>query len=465
MALRSDQLHSHQFTLQRVVGALAMRDPDPVSSPTRRIGGAVFASVLVAALALAGAGVYGALRPGGDTSWRDGTSVVVEQETAARFVYRDGLLHPVVNYSSALLILQSAAPPKASVSRAALGGVPRGAPLGIPGAPDLLPAAADLVQDPWTLCSRQPAAASGVTAESVLLVGSSPPGTAARLGTRAVVASDPAGGLHLVWNNRRHAITSPSLVFAAFAWPRQSATPLAPAVLNAVPAGPDLGRLTVEHGDRPSVVDGFRVGQVFVVANQSGGRQFGVAQATGLADITQVQADLLIADGANGPGGKPKEMGQAQYASAPRTTSLVPTGDSVPPAVTPELVSPASPSGICATFVDATAAPEISVVASVPRATGEIRARSTPVGGVVLDWVLVPPGHGAVVESLAGPTSPNGALALVSDLGMRFPVPSREVLGFLGFPDASPQRLPAALVALLPSGNALDPAAAVLPAT
>jgi hypothetical protein len=59
MASRSDQLHSHQFTLQRVVGALAMRDPDPVSSPMRRIGGALFASVMVATLAVAAVGVYG----------------------------------------------------------------------------------------------------------------------------------------------------------------------------------------------------------------------------------------------------------------------------------------------------------------------------------------------------------------------------------------------------------------------
>ena len=67
MATRTDQLHSHQFMLQRVVGALAMRDPDPVSSPLRRIGGALLASVLVAALALAAVGVYGAAAPGGGT--------------------------------------------------------------------------------------------------------------------------------------------------------------------------------------------------------------------------------------------------------------------------------------------------------------------------------------------------------------------------------------------------------------
>ena len=59
MASRSDQLHSHQFTLQRVVGALAMRDPDPASSPMRRIGGALFLGVMLAALGLAAVGVYG----------------------------------------------------------------------------------------------------------------------------------------------------------------------------------------------------------------------------------------------------------------------------------------------------------------------------------------------------------------------------------------------------------------------
>ena len=48
MASRSDQLHSHQFTLQRVVGALAMGDPNPTSSPLRRIGGALFAGVMIA---------------------------------------------------------------------------------------------------------------------------------------------------------------------------------------------------------------------------------------------------------------------------------------------------------------------------------------------------------------------------------------------------------------------------------
>jgi len=112
MASRSDQLHSQQFTLQRVVGALAMRDADPAVSPLRRIGGSLVASVLIAALAVAAVGVYGVLRPGGSTSWQTGNAVIVEEETGARFVYRDGVLHPVLNYSSAVLVLGQPSPPR-----------------------------------------------------------------------------------------------------------------------------------------------------------------------------------------------------------------------------------------------------------------------------------------------------------------------------------------------------------------
>jgi type VII secretion protein EccB len=468
MASRSDQLHSHQFVLQRVVGALAMRDPDPASSPLRRIGGALFASVMVAALALAAVGVYGVLRPGPSDSWRTGNALIIEEETGARFVYRDGVLHPVLNYPSALLILGAAAPPRARVPRASLVGVTRGGALGIAGAPDLLPGVNELLNLGWTLCSRQATSAGTEAAvESVLLVGATPSGTGAKLGVRGLIARDSNGGLHLLWNNRRYAITDPDLVLAAFAWPRQAIVPAATALLNAVPAGADLGRMRVERSDKDSPVPGFRVGQVFVVSNQSGGRQFGVARPTGLAEITSVQADLLVADAANGLGGKPKDMGQAQYAAAPKAASLVPTGDAAPPALTPEPMAigapgSASPAAPCASFGAGGTPPELTVVSPAPRTGDERRSvRSTADLASPADWIAVPPGRGVLVEALAGPGSPTGALALVTDLGVRYPVPSREVLGTLGYGGVTPLRLPAALVALLPSGRALDPAAAV----
>jgi hypothetical protein len=100
MASRSDQLHSHQFSLQRTVAALAMRDPDPTASPLRRMGGSLFAGVMLAVLGVAAVGIYGLLRPGGGGSWRDGRATIIEQETGARFVFFEGTLHPVLNHTS-----------------------------------------------------------------------------------------------------------------------------------------------------------------------------------------------------------------------------------------------------------------------------------------------------------------------------------------------------------------------------
>jgi type VII secretion protein EccB len=462
MASRSDQLHSHQFTLQRVVGALAMRDPDPVSSPMRRIGGALFASVMFAVLAVAAVGVYGLLRPGGGNAWRQGNAMVIEKETGARFVYIDNVLHPVLNYTSALLILGDTQP--VHVPRADLVGVTRGTPLGIAGAPDPLPGPAQLVTTGWTLCSRpavaQPGAApSGV--ESVLTVG----GPAADpLAGRGVLAADPTGGLHLLWQGRRYALAEPDLVMGAFAWSKASATPVSAALLNAVPAGADLGRVALPAGSRPSTVDGFRAGEVVVVANQTGDQTFGVIVDGGFADITPVQAGLLITAGANG-GGQPRPMSQAQFVAAPKAASLKPTGDNAPPERAPEQVRPAAAGGVCATFVP-DAATGLSLAATATAAAGEVRVqRVAGDPGLTVDWIGVPAGRGAVVEALASPGAPAGALAVVSDLGLRFPVPSKEVLSALGYAGVTPQRLPASLVALVPSGRALDPAAAVLPAT
>ena len=477
MASRGDQLHSHQFTLQRVVSALAMRDANPTSSPLRRIGGALFASVMVAVLALAAAGIYGVLRPGGDGTWRSGDAVIIEKESGARFVLRAGVLHPVPNYSSALLLLGSPEHTTATVSRASLSRVPRGVPLGIPGAPDVLPAASDLISSPWTVCSRAPAAGSAPSGvESVLFIGSDVVPVAAggsvaavpRLGAAAILAQDQDGGLHLVWRGRRFAIHDPGVMLAAMGWRGQAPTPVATPVLNALPAGADLAGILnavpiVERG-RMSRLDGVRVGEIFQVESQSGNRQFAVALADGLADITQVQADLVLADNPDVIA-RPRQLTQAEYVSTPHTDSLIPAGDDAPPATTPELARPATQGGVCASFADGAVVVEVTLPVSLAPAAGEIRTRvRAPVDGaavaVGVDWVSVSPGRAVIVEGLAHPGAPAGLIAFVSDLGNYHAVPSRDVLTWLGYGEVRPVRVPASVVTLLPSGPALDPVSA-----
>jgi hypothetical protein len=144
---------------------------------------------------------------------------------------------------------------------------------------------------------------------------------------------------------------------------------------------------------------------------------------------------------------------------------MAPAGDDAPPANTPSQVRPGEDGAVCATFSGGGAPPTLTVTDALEPLVGEAPTTSgTSDGATRVDRVAVPPGRAVVVESLAGPDSPNGSLAVVSDLGVRFAVPSTQVLGMLGYAEVQAVRLPAALVALIPAGHPLDPALAVLPA-
>ena len=107
MPSRRDQIQSYQFFMQRVISAFVTRDPDPAMTPFRRLGGAGVGSFMIAVLFLAAVGAYGLLFPGGSTSWKDGSTIIQEKETGSLYIYRDGELHPVINYASALLAMGS----------------------------------------------------------------------------------------------------------------------------------------------------------------------------------------------------------------------------------------------------------------------------------------------------------------------------------------------------------------------
>jgi ESX secretion system ATPase EccB len=442
MASRQDQLHSHQFTVQRVVSALVMRDTDPERSPFRRTAGATLVGVLVAVLGLAGVAVYGVLSPGGG-NWRDGTAVIVEKESGARYVYLDGALHPVPNYASALLVIGSPQAHPVTVARAALTGVPRGAPLGIPGAPDPLPDRGRLVGAPWALCS---APFADGPAQSVLYVGRPPGGGVELPDGTGLLAATPDGTRYLIWRHHRYRVSRFSL--GALAWGAEPLTPVAPALVNSVQAAPDLAAPSVPGPvGGPSKVSGTRVGEVVYETVPGGGKQYAVALADGLAAVTELQAALLLA----GSGTGQRELTPAQFTAQSTAAPLIPTGPNAPPATRPELARPRfADRGVCATLGGTrdTLAYDVPVSGSAPHSAGG-----------VADRVVVEPGRGAVVSAQPSPGVP-GALSIVSELGIRYPVPTADVLGVLGYPDVTPVPMPSALVALLPVGPALDPAAA-----
>ncbi|SCF04537.1 type VII secretion protein EccB [Micromonospora viridifaciens] len=456
MSSRQDQIHSYQFTVQRAVAALVMRDTDPAQSPFRRLAGAGLASVLIAVIALGGVALYG-LFAGGGNSWRDPAAVIVEKESGARFVYHQEKLHPVLNYASALLIISADRPKTVLVSRRSIEGVPRGLPLGIADAPDSLPAPGRLVTAGWTVCSANATEAGRTQARSALLIGRDATG-GRPLGEQALLLRHPDGTLHLLWHDRRYLLRDTDRVLAALATTRERAVSVAPALLNTVPAGADLAPPPVPDLGRPSArVTGATVGDVYLVRNSGGGRQYAVAERDGLAGVTELQATLLLARTGQG---EPKPITLGRFATLPKLPDRVPTGPTAPPAVPPRLAT-VDGGALCARIGDDTGVRDVRVGAQLP----DLSATARTAGGGLADQVVVEPGRGAVVESVAAPGAAGGAVNVVTDLGRRYVLTGPDVLGMLGYSGVRPVRLPASLVSLVPAGSPLDPAAARTVAT
>ncbi|MEU4219584.1 type VII secretion protein EccB [Actinoplanes sp. NPDC026623] len=470
MPSRQDQLHSYQYSQQRVVAALVTHDPDPHRSPLRRAGGAALVSMVVATLAVGGAAVYGILKGQSTVDPRNEAVVFLEKGSGARFVYlkSDDRLHPVLNYSSGLLIANATEPRMVDASSESLAKVQLGDPLGIPDAPDSLPSAKGGLVDPvWTVCSL---ASDGAAApRSLLSVGDRPAdGTVLpvpRADTRAadlrgLLVSDPSGRTFLVYNNRRFLLPAgrEQQIKTFFGW-TQPPLKVATAWINAVPIGPDLKPPAIpDAGEESPAVADFEIGRLLQIGNPSGGDKWAVVLGDGVADITEVQAQLILA---GGDASVERGLDLNRYSNLPRsqTQLITEAADAGFPPAVPVLLN--GPGQVCLTYdAKKAAAPEASIRIgpTVPKGSPVGGAPNVP-GGVQADLVHVPRGKGALVVAAASPTAPagSGTVSIVTDTGRRYPVASREVLPRLGYGGVKPDAVPGQLVALLPQGPALDP--------
>ena len=447
-------LQAHRYAATRVVTALVTRRA-AVSTPRYRTGsGGALAGVLLTALLLAGAAGYGAVR-GSGADWRTAGAIVVERETGARYVVLDGRLHPVLNFASALLILGSGHPRVRTLPRRSLTGAPRGATLGIPGAPDGLPEPSRLLRGPWWVCSGPDPA--GRPPHSALTMATAPAG-GQPLAEGGLLVRGPRGPVQLVWHGHRFPIRNGRSVLPALGWAAARPVAVDAALLNVLPAGPDLDLPAVVGRGRPGAAGGTRVGEVFVLSTAGGARQFMVALADGYALISQVQADLLLGDPET-----VRVLGQraarplsaAEYAVAPRSSEDLGWG-SGRPARTPALAPTADRPAVCASASDSTAAAVLL--------DGSVGSGTAPPAGARVDRVVLPAGGVALVGMVAVPGAPAGTLSVVTDQGVRYPVADRAALTALGYGEARPVPVPAAVLALLPVGRTLDRAAAAAPA-
>ncbi|MBB5871297.1 type VII secretion protein EccB [Allocatelliglobosispora scoriae] len=436
--------------MQRVVSALVVRETDPAQSPFRRVAVAALASLMIAMVGVAGFAVYGVFAGGSNADWKaTPNSVIVEKESGASFVYRDGVLHPVRNLASALLIAGGGAPAVLQVGRSSLADTPRGSLLGITDAPDAVPAPEQLVSGAWTVC-----AATTPTAEAVSLlaigdrsVGGRP--LAEESATTVAAAGDP-NTVYLLWRNRKYLVRGRgdgNSVLAALRMHNAPARSVDPAFLNAVPAGDPIVAPPLGPSGRSSYGDA-SVGDVFRFEPPDGGTpRYFAAVRDGLAEITALQANVL------GQRSPTRTVGDAPP-SNPR--SLLPAGELAPPPFVPAFVNTGS-AGLCATTTDDQGVREIRFNATVPDLSALSRTAGERKGtrAVIADYVLVEPGRGVLVEGFTTAGTSGGVVSLVTDLGQQFALENAAARAALGFATTVPVRMPTALVALLPEGPRL----------
>jgi type VII secretion protein EccB len=465
MASRRDQLQSYQFLTQRVISAFVMRETDPAQSPLRRGIGAIFGGIMVAVIVGAGFGVYGILTKVGSTNWKADGAVVIEKETGASFVYLSGRLYPTLNYASALLASGKGTSQTFRVAHNSLREVPRGLTIGISGAPNSLPAAGSAVGLPWTLCSSAGADGSGGTTTTVSLVlGSAPTGARPVGDGQGLLVKDAVSGTsYLVSQHHRHALREAKIVipalFGAVVTPATAGT----AWINSLPAGVPIGPISIDGRGTPSKsVPGRKVGDV-LVAQTGSGPQYYLVFDDGLAPVTELQKDIIDAQFP----AEPAQVSVSEATSARRSGRLTSQGDEFAAPLTPPKLDaqPATPDGLlCAATTDPRAAPDISTGGTVRGIDTAIpTAGRSSAGASLADGIVVPAGSVAVIRVLPSVGATGGAYALVTDLGVRYAVPSAGVLQALGYRPEQAIDIPASLASRIPAGPVLDPAAATVP--
>jgi type VII secretion protein EccB len=456
MASRRDQLQSYQFMTQRLVSAFVMRETDPAQSPLRRGVGALFAGLMIAVMVGAGFGVWGIITKTGSSTWKTDGAVVIEKETGASFLYADGVLHPMLNYTSALLAAGKSTTVFHEASNS-LAGTPRGNPLGIPGAPESLPGRDKLLSLPWTLCSAARSSTDQATTVT-LLVGRAPVGGQSP-GPQGLLVANAHGDTYLVWQGRRYLLREPrTLVPALFG--AVTPVPAGTAWLNGLPAGADIA--TIPVGDRkgkPSTkVPGRNVGDL--LRTQTGtGTQFYLVLDDGLAALNDLQTAIYRGQ----VSAQPIDFNVSDTQALPQSRQLpVPSGDTAPPPKPPALAQVSPAQQLCAATRQAGAPPSITVGGSIDQSGPGVPTGSTSDSGAALaDRVVVPGGRVALVRAVAQPDATTGAYYLVTDVGLRYAVTSDAALQALGYQPADAVRMLASLVLRIPAGPALDPAAAL----
>ncbi|PRZ43055.1 type VII secretion system ESX-1 transmembrane protein B [Antricoccus suffuscus] len=356
MTTPAAEAEAQSYAARRRTAALLSGDPDLTRDPIRRARRTAVASLVLACVTVAAVALVGFMTGLSTAEIPDNGSIAVKGSTD-RYVVIDGVVHPALNLGSAML---AGGGKITTVGAEAVAQAPKGPPVGIPGAPDVLPRSEQFAHGPWTVC------ATADPQRLHLIIGLPPPKPLAA-GTAAVIR-DSAGAAWLLAADGRYRL---------------------PAQTQAI-----LGL-----SDSPSVV-----------------------LSDDLLGVIPIRATAISTSS-----GSPFDL----------------------------IVQPESP--LCLSIPeDGTGPTSVALPATVPAREG---IAAVAVGGPGTAESATIAGSGALVYDGDVP-EPDRVYWLVTDSAMSYRFVSQDAVRGLGYDVGSARAVPAALIALFPSGPALDPKAA-----
>jgi type VII secretion protein EccB len=426
------QVTGWRFVMRRIASGIALHDTRMLVDPLRTQSRAVLMGVLILVTGLAGCFVFSLIRPNGQAGTN---AVLADRSTDALYVRIGDDLHPVLNLTSARLIVGRPVNPTA-VKSSELDRFPRGNLTGIPGAPERM------VQNTshdanWTVCDAVTGQSGhGAHSTGVTVIAGSPDSHGARaaaIGSAQGVLVDNGTSTWLLWEGKRsqidlsdHAVTN-ALGIGVGNSEVPAPRPIAPGLFNAIPESPPLGAPVIPNaGAPPNFPVPAPIGAVLVSyaldKTASDAVRYYVVLPDGLQPVSPVLAAILRNTNSYGLQ-QPPRLGADEVAKLPVSRMLDTTrypGQQVAlvdaakdPVTCAYWSKPAGAATSSLSLLSGSALPVPDAVRTVDLVGG---------GSQMATRVALAPGTGYFTETVGGgAASPGtGSLFWVSDTGVRY---------------------------------------------